>query len=706
MIQRETVKTMKRVIVTSALCIACAAYGEVEFSAWTVPATDKLSAFVEAVRTGGEWTLSVTTKNDAATNVTFKLVLEAVPGFSATRYLIPGVLYNGNTFVNAMKGNDKRLASLDIPTGWEKDGEPWVFSYDRCSIPSCTVSENTNEVFALFASVADAASHVSSCSLVRNADGSFRHRILWPVTEAPVSYSNKRTFTARRDTYLTLKPGETFTAQAFACTAKPPWPDYGFAAVFPVVWRLLKPDVPSQLPLTEVMRLDKAFQDWSRRRDENGSWYMPYLVDMTLLLGNYRVRAPKDLTIEDIEKDPSRNYWENDELEKSKKLKPGEYLYGAGSGIGFSAQSFQLARLSVEYGLRNNSQKDIDFGLEVFRSWIRVRQQPSGHFGSRLTNLKVKDASEVGWALAELSRLCVLLKANNLHCAEFEEAAKRQADALLRTQRHDGNLGSKWRIADGKVVEWGGDCGGYVLMGLARYWQLTRSERVRDAIRRAFVYYYMADINHFECKGGAMDCSSIDREGIHPFFTSAVIMAEGTPDGPDKRWYRKLAQKAGWYFLSWLYCHNGIYGPETDFVKYNWKPAGSTVIGTEHPALDDYGCVLVADLFTLSRLDGNPLWRDVAALIWRNGTQGFPTETRKIWHALERPPGAKNEAYFQTYWSKYRTGERKRGHLNDLCTAWGGVYRTSAIYDLSPDDFRWLERVTRPVDSHCSHVCR
>ena len=34
----------------------------------------------------------------------------------------------------------------------------------------------------------------------------------------------------------------------------------------------------------------------------------------------------------------------------------------------------------------------------------------------------------------------------------------------------------------------------------------------------------------------------------------------------------------------------------------------------------------------------DPLWRDVAALIWRNGTQGFPTETRKIWHALERPP--------------------------------------------------------------------
>ena len=690
-----SIKNRKRTIAAAALCLACAAQAEVSFTAWTVPSADGLSASVEAARKGGEWNIAVTAKNATATNVTFKLVLEAAPGFAATRYLIPGVLYNGNQFVKAMQGNDKRLASLDIPTGWEKDGEPWTFSYDRCSIPSCTVSENTNEVFALFASVADAASHVSSCSLVRNADGSFRHRILWPVTEAPVSYSNKRTFTARRDTYLTLGPGETFTARAFACTARPPWPDYGFAAVFPVAWRLLKPDVPSQLPLAEVLRLDKSFQDWSRRRDENGSWYMPYLVDMTLLLGNYRKRAPKDLTIEDIEKDPSKNYWENDELEKSKKLKPGEYLYGPGSGIGFSAQSFQLARLSVEYGLRNNSQKDIDFGLEVFRSWIRVRQKPSGHFGSKWKTLKWKDASEVGWALAELSRLCILLKAHGQPSAEFEESATRQADAILRMQRRDGNLGSKWLIADGKVIEWGGDCGGYVLMGLARYWQLTRSERVRAAIRKAFIYYYTSDINHFECKGGAMDCSSIDREGIHPFFTAAVIMAEGT----NEKWYVKLAQKAGWYFLSWLYCHNGIYGPETDFVKYNWKPAGSTVIGTEHPALDDYGCVLVADLFTLSRLDGNTLWRDVAALIWRNGTQGFPTEKRKIWHALERPPGAKNEAYFQTYWSKYRTGDRKRGHLNDLCTAWGGVYRTSAIYDLSAEDLLWLDRATRPSPS-------
>ena len=674
-------------------CLAVAASQYPSFTASTIPATAGLSANVEAIRVGDEWRLAVTAKNTTDTNMTFKLVLEASPGFAATKYLIPGVMYDGNKFVQAMGDVDKRLASLDIPTGWEKDGEPWVFSYDRCAIPSCTISENADEVFALFASVDDTASHVSSCSMTRNADGSFSHRILWPVTEAPVSYSNKRVFSARRDTYLTLRPGETFSAKAYACCGKPPWPNYGFAAVFPVAWRLLKPDVPSQLPVSEVLRLDKAFQDWSRRQDENGRWYKPFLVDMAFLLGNRWKNAPKDLTIEDIERDPSKNRWDGDDFEKSKSLKPGEYLYGAGSGIGFSSQSFQLARVSVEYGLRNHRTEDVEFGLDVFRSWIRLRQRTCGLFGSKWAHVTTTDASETGWALAELSRLTILLKAHGIDAAMYEDSANRLANAVLRVQRADGNLGSKWNLSDGEVIEWGGDSGGFVLMGLARYWQLTRLPKVRDAIDRAFAYYYLHDIDNFECKGGAMDCASIDREGIHPFFTSAVALADATHE----QRYVELAQKAGWYFLSWLYCHNGVYGPETDFAKDDWKPAGATVVGTEHPGLDDYGGVLVADLVTLSRIDGNQIWKQVAALMWRNATQGFPSERRRIWHGLERPLGAKNEAYFPTYWNKYRTGERKRGHVNDFCTAWAGVYRTSAIYDLSPEDLLWLDSATRPA---------
>ena len=113
-------------LAVAALGIACAVRAEVAFTAWTIPAAEGLAAEVKPVRTGNEWSVAVTAKNATATNVTFKLVLEAAPGFAATRYLIPGVLYNGNEFVNAMQGNDKRLASLDIPTGWEKIGRAHV----------------------------------------------------------------------------------------------------------------------------------------------------------------------------------------------------------------------------------------------------------------------------------------------------------------------------------------------------------------------------------------------------------------------------------------------------------------------------------------------------------------------------------------------------------------------------------------------------
>ena len=661
---------MKDMALFSAACAALASFGaaaDVAFSVRTIPVAAGLTASVEARRDGDVWRVTAMARNAAATNVTFKLALAAEPGFVATRYLIPGVNYNGNAFVQAIAGdqhNPDRAAAWaapDIPTGWEKDGEPWIFAYDRSGIPSCTVSENKEQVFALFASVDDTASHVSSCSMEKKADGSFRHLIYWPVTEAPVSYTDKRKFSPRYDTYLTLGPGESFTAHAWACAGRPPWPDYGFAAVFPVAWKLLKPDVPAQLPVSEVLRLDKAFMDWGRRTTKTGFWYNPYLDDVISGLGNCYTNHAKGLTIADIEKDPSLNWWAGDALAKSRQLKPGEYLPHPGADIGFAAQSFQLARLSVEYGLRNHKPKDVDFGLKVFRSWIRERQLPSGHFARPRPKKRRQDASSVGWGLGELSRLSVLLRAHGRDAAEFEASADRLARAILKTQRTDGNLGSAWNIDSGDVIEWGGDSGGYVLMGLARYWQLTRSDVVRQAIDRAFAYYYPRDIDHFECKGGAMDCASIDREGIHPFFTAAVAMYRGTRDA------------------------------RYDFAKYNWKPAGSTVIGTEHAALDDYGCVLIADLIALSRMDGNPLWRDVASLIWRNVKEASPTEKRKMWLALERPPGAKNEAYFQTRWSKYRTGERKRGHLNSHCTAWGGAYRTSSIYDLSPEDILLLD---------------
>ena len=106
----------------------------------------------------------------------------------------------------------------------------------------------------------------------------------------------------------------------------------------------------------------------------------------------------------------------NDDIEKSKKLAPGEYIVSKGTtNIGFASQSFQKARLTLEYGLKDGDAESVNFGCEVFRSWIRDRQQESGFFrrGSKPVPGKTfTDASEVGWAIGELSRTVLFLRAH------------------------------------------------------------------------------------------------------------------------------------------------------------------------------------------------------------------------------------------------------------------------------------------------------
>ena len=683
------------------------------FSATTQPAIEGLVVSMKTENDNEKgtsvWRIELKTVNNTAFTQTFKLVLSAEPGFKATRYLIPGVLYNGNEFVGNFILSDGRKFSNAMPNGCQKDGKPWIFAGDRSTIPGCTVSENKHHVFGLFASDADPNSITGSASLEKLPDGSFRHLIYWPTTEAPVSYTNKREFTDRYDKFITLAPGESYCVTAYACKGHPKWKNYGFTIVFPIAWKFLNHKTESQHTIAETVRLDRAFMDWTRRRNNEGFWFSGGHDDKMFKMGYLNIpRSKEGYTIEDYEKDFTLNRWLNDDIEKSKSLSPGEYLVSSGAkDIGFASQSFQRARLTVEYALKDRDSEGVRFGCEVLRSWIRVRQQKSGFFRRGTNPVPGKtftDASEVGWAVSELARMAMFLRTNRTELAvlgcnadeyadEFEQSASKVVDAVIKAFPGDGSLGSQWDFYTGQMTNAAGDCGGFVLMGLVRYWELTNNAKVKRIIDKAFKYYYSKDINRFECNGGAMDCSSVDREGIQPFFSAAVEMWNMT----GKRRYLTYARKAGWYFLSWVYLQNPAYGPDLDFSIYNWRPAGSTIIGTEHAALDDYGNLLISELFTLSKADRNDMWKEVAALLWRNGTQGFADENRNIWHALERPVGAKTEAYFQTRWSKYRTGENKRGSINDHLVTWGGTYRLASLQELSENDLNWLDSVSQPA---------
>ena len=680
------------------LCIwAVSCSPKVDFYGYTLPEIEGVTTEVAPERKGNEWEVEVKVKNTTDKAVTIKVALVAEPHFKASTYLFPGINYNGNAYGENLDlpqsyGDSKGF--IPFPQGLEHEGEAWVYAYDRGSIPSCTISENKSNVFALFASDKDEASYVSSCSMERKDDGSLRHLIYWPVTEAPLCYSDKKKFSERIDTYITLAPGEEFEATAYACIGKPKWEGYGFAEVFPVAWRKIDHTVPSQWSVEEVLALDKKYQDWSRRRDDNGYWFEGILDDMKFRAGYYGTGLSEEgHPVSYYEQNPDKNHWWQKDVEASKKLKEGEFVKGYGRDIGFASQTFQMARLAMEYGLRNNSPEDVDFGLKVLRSWIEKRRYENGLFKSnRNRGHHNRDASNMGWAIGELSRVAMLLDAHGLNGKEFAEAAKPIVEIVLKGVREDGAVGSVWNGETGEVVTYNGDGAGFMLLGLARYHALTADERILPVIERAFEYYYERDIDHFRCFGGAMDCSSIDKEGIHPFFSVAKYMYEQTAD---KR-YLEYARKAAWYFASWIYIHNPIYDEDDDMTVFDCRPAGANIVGVEHPAVDEYGMILLNEYLWLAKVDNEPLWREVVELMWRNSTQGFSYEGRNIWHGLERPIGGKSEAIFPNIWSKYHTLPFKRGSINDHLTAWGGVYRTASVYDMEAEDLEWLRQATQP----------
>ena len=73
-----------------------------------------------------------------------QIITQVCTCFQPVDFMIPCVMYNGNEW-----------GGRNSPKGLEKDGQPWVFAYDRTGIPSCTLTENADFGFALFASNRD-----------------------------------------------------------------------------------------------------------------------------------------------------------------------------------------------------------------------------------------------------------------------------------------------------------------------------------------------------------------------------------------------------------------------------------------------------------------------------------------------------------------------------------------------------------------------
>jgi hypothetical protein len=606
--------------------------------------------------------------NTGTNSVECKFMTQAVAGFAPDRYLVPGILYDGNKY-----GSDK------VPKGLERDGEPWVFSYDRSTLPSCTVVEDADRVFAVFASDRDAASLVSASSLAKCADGRFAQRIYYPVTEAPVSYTGKKTFTPRRDGYLSLPAGTRFEVKSFMVDARPRWRNYGYAEVFALAWPLLDHTVPRVMTDSELWRNGMEFINVLRAVDGNGRAVMDSCVqDASHAIGNFQKKkeVPADLTLAAIDADRSWNFFIGG------IPRPGMIRRSAGSDIGFTGQCFMSARMIVADGFRRGDPAAVAFGLDVFDNWLENRQLANGLLVRPVSAdapvwARRADCCHQGWGIIELVRLAQLLRSRAVDGGKYVAAAAKCAQFFLDRWDARYGFGASWE-RDGTPGARGGDAGGFVLFGITKLWEATRDEKWRTAAERALDFYFKRDLDRYMCGGGAIDCQSVDKESSYPFLEAALTMYETTGDMK----HLERAEKAAAYFSSWIYCFNALYPPEAEFSQIGYKTCGGTVVGVEHQCLDPYGGVAVAALAKLGAWTGRGIWTQAARAVWLNSLQGVATPERRIWHGMERPVGAQNEAFCQTRWTKYRADPDARGNYNDFLGVWTVDFKMSSLVEL------------------------
>ena len=593
-----------------------------------------------------------------------KLILEAETLFRPDHYLIPCILYNGNDYGN-----------LDSPRGLLRDGTPWVFAYDREGIPSCTITEDASHVFAMFASDESPETLRSSCSLIRNGDGTYRHRIFYPVTEAPVTYANKNRMEKRYDEWIELAPGDVFRTFCCMYEGTPRWKNYGFTNVFDAAWNVLKHDCPRVLPMEEVWRLGIAFcramnYELNGKKEIRGAF-----GDVTHSVGNHipKPDISPNLTLKDIEENPSLNFFRMDEY------KP--------AGIGFSSQAFMNCRVQMADALRNHKEQQLNDALEILDGRLAL-QQENGLI--LLPDEQTTDPCHMGWGAVELARIFRLLNSYGIGGSRFLKGAEKLCRFFLSAWHDDSGFGKQWD-RDGNCLNPTGSVGGFALMGLTEVWRISRDPSYLACIRKAMEFYFRRDLANFICTAGAIDCSSVDKESAYPFLHSALILYEELKEPR----FLEFAEQAGYYLCSWIFCYNALYDKDCDFTHLNYHTAGGTAISAEHHAIDPYGAVFIPDFLRLAEYTGNARWNEVGRLVWFNAIQCITTEESGLLHGLRRPLGAQNEGFFQARWTKYRSDCNARGHLNDYLGVWLSTFRLSSILELESTGNKYAETLVQ-----------
>ncbi len=559
-----------------------------------------------------------------------RLTTVDAPHFS----VIPGVMYNKNAFGN---GNE--------PKGLSRDGEPWVFSYSRSGIPSVTISEGAYTV-AMFADCATKESLISAGSLSENPDGTYTHRIYYPEIELPVTYAYRDAYSAPIKNYISLSKGQSFSVTAYAVISKPKYPNFGLMAVYDKALEVFNPQSEKVLSNQKVWDMGIGYaKEWLL--ETHGEYKLFSIGCMPDKDGIVRTRSSG--------------------------------LYE----LGWCGQNAALARAFICHHRRYGDKNFMQIGIDVIDTWVKHNRFENGligtHFPDDLTKPvpDVADTCNMGGGAYHVLCAYEELKAMGIDKPEWLAYGNGLCDFMCGHYSEDYGFGKLWD-ANGNLVDGDGTVGIFINMPLIKAYQICKDDRYLETAERALAFYDQRDLQRFACTAGALDTCCVDKETCYPILNTAISLYEIT----GKAYYLEVAERAGYYLLSWTYLYDVEIDANSDMKNLGYRTLGGTSVSAQHHHLDPWGVLICQDLERLYKITGESKWHSIAQLMWNNGILCI-ADRDFVYDGIAYPYGAQGEASFHTNWGFQKLyGSSPKGGINKWFVAWPTAMRLwTLMYD-------------------------
>ena len=546
--------------------------------------------------------------------------------FVPERYLIPCVNVNGNVFGNGGE-----------PKGMERDGKKWIFGYDREAVPSCTMTENADFACGLFVSGESDVSLQSSCSIWKDENGWYQE-IYHPVIESPVTYAYRDDYGPAYETYITLASGESFEAGFYLSVSRPRWVNYGICDVLDAALEIFGDNSGLAVPENKAVWDNSITFARSLITDYEGKkgFIIGFLPDGK---GGFQYRGDRCFE------------------------------------LAWCGQNILFSRMLVEDYIRFGHEESLREALEILDTRAACCTAENGLLAAQLRdyvhlNAATADTCNMGYGAYEYLRVYAALRDIGIDRPAYLAAGKGLCDFFCEHFSDRFGFGKQWRL-DGTCLDEGGTIGGFVIPALAKLYELTGEEKYLAMAEKSMAFYMERDLDKFCCTAGALDTCCVDKETSAPFIMSGVLLYRLT----GKKIYREYAEKAAYYFTSWMFHFQPVYGPEDQINVYDVCVKGLTSVSAQHHHLDMYAGIVVPYLRELAEITGDTHWRTRADMMWRAVLQ-YIGDGKLVIHDVVRPVGSQNEALFHCRWN-FQGG--RRGALNDWLVAWPCAFRLSVL---------------------------